>query len=80
VAYRNNRFLDIAYMFENIGLGKSGEKQFWIYYGINEPQDFYKYRVISHFTAYLYNKILNGDYTMAGVNMQRITEILKDQG
>ena len=75
VAYYNNKYLDIAYMFENIGLSRASELAFWRAYEEREPIDFYKYRIISHFLAYLYNKTLNGDYQMAATNIQRISSI-----
>lgn len=75
VAYYNNKYLDIAYMFENIGLSRTSENIFWRWYEEREPKDFYKYRIISHFLAYLYNKTLNGDYQMARINIQRILSL-----
>ncbi len=80
VAYYNNRFLDIAFMFENIGLSEASETFFWLHYGIKKPDDFYKYRIISHFVAYLYNNILNGDFTMSNINVRRIKDILEKRG
>ena len=80
VAYYNNRFLDIAFMFENIGLSEASEAFFWLHYGIKKPDNFYKYRIISHFVAYLYNNILNGDFTMSNINVRRIKDILEKKG
>lgn len=77
VAYYNNRFLDIAYLFESVGLSYEAENYFWKSYGISKPKDFNKYRIISNFTAYLYNKTLNGDYSLANINMKRIIDLLK---
>ncbi len=77
VAYYNNRFLDIAYLFESVGLSYEAENYFWKSYGISKPKDFNKYRIISNFTAYLYNKTLNGDYGLANINMKRIIDLLK---
>lgn len=77
VAYRNSRFLDIALLFENTNTSKLIENIFWKTYDITPPKDFYKYRIIVHFTAYLYNRILNGDYTGAGINLNRIKELWK---
>ncbi|TPE57712.1 hypothetical protein FJO69_00750 [[Mycoplasma] falconis] len=74
-AYRSNRFIDIALLFENSGFTKAMEKVFWKSYGYEQPADFYKYRIIIHFVGYLYNRVLNGDYSGAGVNVSRIKEL-----
>ncbi|BDX52974.1 hypothetical protein [Metamycoplasma equirhinis] len=78
IAYRNCRFLDIAFMFENTHIAKNIENVFWKAYDIPQPKDFYKYRIIIHFTSYLYNRILNGDYVEAGINITRIMELWKE--
>ncbi|TPR54291.1 phosphotransferase [Metamycoplasma neophronis] len=77
VAYRSSRFLDIAFLFENTYTPKAIESIFWKVYDMQQPKDFYKYRIIVHFTAYLYNRVLNGDYTGAGINVTRIKELWK---
>jgi hypothetical protein len=51
-----------------------------LHYGIKKPDNFYKYRIISHFVAYLYNNILNGDFTMSNINVRRIKDILEKRG
>lgn len=77
VAYRNNRYLDIAFLFENTQMTPELESLFWKSYGMICPKDFYKYRIIVHFTAYLYNKLLNTDFNAAKVNTKRINEIFE---
>ncbi|ACF07533.1 Choline/ethanolamine kinase [Metamycoplasma arthritidis] len=75
VAYRNNRLLDIAFMLENTNANKIVETWFWKTYGLEKPKDFYKYQIIAHFVAYLYNRILTVDYSQAEINIKRIKEI-----
>lgn len=75
VAYYNNRLLDIAFMLENTDVNKIVETWFWKTYGMEKPKDFYKYQIIAHFVAYLYNRILTVDYTQAKININRIREI-----
>ncbi|RMA78483.1 thiamine kinase-like enzyme [Metamycoplasma subdolum] len=77
VAYYSNKYLDIAYLFEHVSISKAMENAFWKSYEDKEPKDFWKYRVIVHFTAYLYNKILNGDFTQARINLKRIDELFE---
>ncbi|MCV3753300.1 hypothetical protein OF364_00510 [Mycoplasma enhydrae] len=79
VAYKNCRFLDIALMFENLHVNNILEKFFWRAYGITKPKDFYKYKIISLFTEYLYNKVLNGNPQRAKSDAKRIKEILFEQ-
>ncbi|AWX42895.1 Choline/ethanolamine kinase [Metamycoplasma cloacale] len=71
----NNRFLDIAYLFEHINSNRYLENSFWRAYEMAEPKNFYKYRILIHFNSYLYNKSSNGDYTQAGINIKKIKEI-----
>ncbi|TPI02825.1 hypothetical protein FJM01_00270 [Mycoplasma struthionis] len=75
-AYRSSRFLDIAFMFENLNSTKAVEDVFWNVYEYECPYDFDKYRVIVHFIAYLYNRALNGDYLAASINVKRIKELI----
>ncbi|WP_412031547.1 hypothetical protein [Metamycoplasma buccale] len=77
-AYKSNRYLDIAFMFENTNINKTIEKSFWLAYGQNEPKDFYKYRIISHFVDYLYNMVLNIDYNKAKINLMKVKEIFNE--
>ncbi|AXE61091.1 hypothetical protein DA803_03275 [[Mycoplasma] phocae] len=77
MSYRNSRFLDIAYMFENTHVKPFVENVFWRSYDMKEPTDFYKYRIIIHFVSYLHNQILSGDYAKSGVNLNRIKELWK---
>lgn len=79
VAYRSSRFLDIALMFENFHVANFTEDLFWKTYGMNKPQDFYKYKLIALFTEYLYNKVLNNDNDRAKKLAKRIKQILVEQ-
>ncbi|MBN0970565.1 phosphotransferase [Mycoplasma phocoeninasale] len=77
MSYRNSRFLDIAYMFENTHLKSASEIAFWKAYEMPEPNDFYKYRIMIHFLCYLRNRTLSGDCSKAGANLHRIKELWK---
>ncbi|AWX69762.1 hypothetical protein DP065_02530 [[Mycoplasma] anseris] len=79
-AYYSNRFIDIAILFEHINASKYLEQVFWRSYDMFEPKDFYKYRIIAYFAAYLYNKVLDGDYTQTGINIKKIKEIYNNRG
>lgn len=79
VAYRSSRFLDIAFLFEKINVSTNNEEIFWRSYGYNKPKDFYKYRIISLFTEYLYCKVLNINESRAKFITSRIKQILEEE-
>ncbi|MGX9357624.1 hypothetical protein ACWXVJ_00300 [Mycoplasma sp. 773] len=76
IAYRSSRYLDIAFMFENLKVNKNIEEQFWRSYNKHKPLDFYRYRIMALFVHYLQNKVLNNDDKLVRNIANRIKEIL----
>ncbi|MGX9395407.1 phosphotransferase [Mycoplasma sp. 1573] len=77
-AAKGDPLVDIANLFENMGLNEHQEAIFWKTYGRKCPQDFIKYRVIAQFLAYLANKVKLDDEFHSRINIKRIKDLIYD--